>query len=132
MTAFLPIIQLLLTAIVVIWDVVLTGRIAQVRTLPRPFVILTGLAGFLLLPALVIHLATTDAITGRSVTAVDWLWPVTVVLFAAQAIYAGARRLVNPFFGFFIAVYDLIVAADAVLRFIASQPSSRASAPPRR
>jgi hypothetical protein len=121
MTAFLPILQLILTAIVVLWDVVLTGRIAQVRTLPRPFVVITGLAGFLLLPALIIHLATTDAITGRSVTAVDWLWPMVVVLFALQAIYAGVQRLVNPFFGFFIAVYNVIVATDAVLRFIAAR-----------
>ncbi len=121
MSAFLPIVQLILTAIVVLWDVVLTGRIAQVRTLPRPFVLLTGLAGFLLLPALLIHLATSDAITGRSVTAVDWLWPATVALFALQALYAAIRRLVNPFFGFFIAVYNVIVATDAIVRFIASR-----------
>ncbi len=121
MTAFLPLVQLLLTAIVVIWDVVLSGSIAQVRTLPRPFVIITALAGFLLLPALVIHLSSTDAITGRSITDVAWLWPLTVLLFAIQAIYAGVRRLVNPFFGFFIAVYNVIVAADAVLRFVATR-----------
>src|SRR5258708_12698170 len=121
MFAFLPLVLLIFNGVVVIWDVVLTGRMAQVRTLPRPFVFLTGLAGFLLVPALVIHLATSDAVTGRSVTAVDWLWPVTVVLFALQAIYAGARRLVNPFVGFFVALYDIIVASDAVLRFVASR-----------
>ncbi|HEX9483316.1 MAG TPA: hypothetical protein VF929_02005, partial [Gemmatimonadaceae bacterium] len=121
MFAFLPLVLLIFNGVVVIWDVVLTGRMAQVRTLPRPFVFLTGLAGFLLLPALVIHLATSDAVTGRSVTAVDWLWPVTIVLFALQAIYAGARRLVNPFVGFFVALYDIIVASDAVLRFVASR-----------
>ena len=121
MGAFFPLLQLLLVAIIVIWDVVLTGRIAQVRTLPRPFVFLTALAGFLLLPALVIHLATTNAITGRSVTAMDWLWPVTVVLFAVQAVYAASRRLVNPFLGFFMSVYDMLIAADAVLRFVASR-----------
>src|SRR5260221_165850 len=121
MFAFLPLVLLIFNGVVVIWDVVLTGRMAQVRTLPRPFVFLPGLAGFLLVPALVIHLATSDAVTGRSVTAVDWLWPVTVVLFALQAIYAGARRLVNPFVGFFVALYDIIVASDAVLRFVPSR-----------
>jgi hypothetical protein len=121
MQAFFPLLQLLLVGIIVLWDVVLTAKIAQVRTLPRPFVFLTALAGFLLLPALVIHLATTNAITGRSVTAVDWLWPVTLVLFALQAMYAGTRRLVNPFLGFFISVYDVIIAVDAVLRFIAAR-----------
>jgi hypothetical protein len=120
MQAFFPLLQLVLVAIIVAWDVVLTGNIAQVRTLPRPFVFLTALAGFLLIPSLAIHLATTSAITGRSVTAVEWLWPVTVVLFAFQAIYAATRRLVNPFLGFFMSVYDVLIAIDAVLRFVAA------------
>jgi len=121
MRAFFPLLQVLLVLVILAWDTYLTGRIAQVRTLPRPFVTLSALAGFLLIPALLIHLATASSITGRAITAVDWLWPTTVVLFALQALYAAARRLVNPFLGFFIAVYDLMIAADAVLRFIASR-----------
>src|SRR5258708_20983025 len=78
MFAFLPLVLLIFNGVVVIWDVVLTGRMAQVRTLPRPFVFLTGLAGFLLLPALVIHLPPIAAVTGRSWTAVHWLCPVAV------------------------------------------------------
>src|SRR5258708_14531241 len=118
MQAFFPLLQLLLVAVIVIWDVVLTGRIAQVRTLPRPFVFVTALAGFLLLPALIIHLASTNAITGRSITAMDWLWPLTVVLFSVQALYAAMRRLVNPFLAFFISVSDLLIAPATVLRFL--------------
>ncbi len=121
MRAFFPLIQFVLITIIVVWDIVLTGRIAQVRTLPRPFVFITGLAGFLILPALIIHLATTNAITGRSVVAVDWLWPVTLVLFAVQALYAATRRLVNPFLGFFMSAYDVLIAADGVLRFVAAR-----------
>lgn len=128
MRAFFPLIQVLLVFVILAWDVYLTGRIAQVRTLPRPFVTLSALAGFLLVPALLIHLATASSITGRAITAVDWLWPTTVVLFALQALYAAARRLVNPFLGFFIAVYDLIIAADAVLRFVASRGTPLSSA----
>jgi hypothetical protein len=120
MLAFFPIIQVVLVLVILTWDVYLTGRIAQVRTLPRGFVGLSALAGFLLIPSLLIHLATASSITGRAITAVDWLWPTTVVLFALQALYAAARRLVNPFLGFFIAVYDVIIAADAVLRFVAA------------
>ena len=121
MRALLPPLQILLVVIIVAWNILLTGRIAQVRTLPRPFVFLTALAGFLLLPALAIHLATSDAITARSVTAVEWLWPVTLVLFALQAMYAASRRLVNPFLGFFISTYDLLIALDVVLRFMTAQ-----------
>ena len=120
MRNLLPLFQVLLVVTVLIWNIALTGRIVQVRQLPRAFVALTALAGFLLLPSLVIHLATTNAITGRSVTEVDWLWPLTLVLFALQALYAAARRLVNPFLGFFISAFDVLIAVDAVLRSIAA------------
>jgi hypothetical protein len=120
MRSFFPLIQVLLVAVILGWDVLLTGRIAQVRTLPRTFVTLSALAGFLLIPALLIHLATASSITGRAIVAVDWLWPTTVVLFAFQALYAASQRLVNPFLGFFIAAYDVVIALDAVLRFVAA------------
>ncbi len=120
MRAFFPLLQLILVSIIVIWNIVITAKIAQVRTLPRPFAFLAALAGFLLLPALLIHLATANAVTARSVITMDWLWPATMVLFAAQALYAATRRLVNPFLGFFISAYDLLIAGDAVLRFIAA------------
>lgn len=118
---FLPLLQLVLVAVILIWDVVLAARIAQVRTLPRPFVALSALAGFLVVPALLIHLATTSSITGRAIQSVDWIWPLCVIMFALQALYAAARRLVNPFLGFFIATYDVLIAVDAVLRFVASR-----------
>src|ERR1700738_5143843 len=118
---FLPLLQLLLVAVVLTWNVVLAARMAQVKTLPRPFVALSALAGFLVVPALLIHLATTSSITGRALTAVDWIWPFTVVLFAIQALYAALRRLVNPFLGFFFATYDILIAVDAVLRFVAAR-----------
>ena len=79
MRNLLPLFQVLLVVTVLTWDIALTSRIVQVRQLPRAFVALTALAGFLVLPSLVIHLATTNAITGRSVTEVDWLWPFTLV-----------------------------------------------------
>jgi hypothetical protein len=121
MRSFLPLLLFLLVALILVWNVVLAGRIAQVRTLPRGFVTLSALAGFLVVPALVIHLATTSSITGRAITSVDWIWPLTVVLFALQALYAAVRRLVNPFLGFFIAAYDIVIAVDAVLRFVVSR-----------
>src|SRR3954469_12163575 len=120
MRALLPLVQLLFVLVVLIWDIALTSRIVQGRNLPRAFVALTALAGFLLLPALVIHLATASAITGRAVTEVDWLWPLTIVLFALQAVFAATRGLVNPFLGFFISTYDVLIAIDAVLRSIAT------------
>jgi hypothetical protein len=119
--SFLPLLQVLLVVIILTWDVVLAARIAHVKTLPRGFALLSALAGFLVLPALIIHLAATSSITGRAIIAVAFIWPLTVVLFALQAFYAAARRLVNPFLGFFIAAYDVLIAVDAVLRFISAR-----------
>lgn len=120
MRSLLPLVHLVLVVVIILWNVTLTARIVQVRHLPRAFVALTALAGFLLLPSLLIHLATTSAITGRAVSEVAWLWPLTVSMFALQALYAASRRLVNPFLGFFISVYDALLAIDAVLRSIAA------------
>ena len=43
---------------------------------------------------------------------------------------AATRRLVNPFLGFFMSAYDILIAADAVLRFIwAFEKAKRACLP---
>lgn len=108
--------HLALTLVIIIWNVLLAGRIAQLRLASRPFAIVTGLAGLLMIPAFVVAIATTSVITGRALAAVDWLWALTVVLCAIQATYALARRLVNPLWGLPIAAYDILLAVAAVSR----------------
>lgn len=117
MRSWLPAAHLALAAVILVWDIVLAGRIAQLRQAPRVLQTLSGLAALLVLPALLIALATTTIITGRAVSAMDWVWPAVLVLFAAQAIYALWRRLVNFFWGIPIAVYDLILAIAALVRY---------------
>lgn len=117
MTTFLPAAHLALSLIVVIWDVVLAGRIAQLRMASRPFAAITGMCGLLLLPALLLRLATSTFITGRAVVAVDWIWPLVLILFALQAIYAVSRRLVNYFWGVPILVYNVAIAVTELVRF---------------
>jgi hypothetical protein len=109
--------HLALTLVIITWSVVLAGRIAQLRLASRPFAAITGLAGLLLVPAFIIALATTTVITGRAIAAVDWVWPLTVLLFAIQAAYAVARRLVNPLWGYPIAFYNAVLALAAITRF---------------
>src|SRR5918999_889052 len=121
MRTWLPIAHLALTLIILAWNIALAGRISQVRKAPRAFAAITALAGFLIAPALALAIASSSAITGRALIAVDWLWPVTAVLFAIQAIYALARRLVNTFVGLPIAVYNLVIGATVVLRYLASR-----------
>jgi hypothetical protein len=121
MRTWLPIAHLALTLVILAWDIALAGRISQVRKAPRAFAAITALAGFLIAPALALSIAASSAITGRALAAVDWLWPLTALLFAIQAIYALTRRLVNTFVGLPIAVYDIIVAATVLFRYLASR-----------
>ena len=121
MSVWLPPAHLALCLIIVVWDIVLAGRIARVQQAPRGFAGLTGVAGLLILPALVVALATTTVITGRAILYVDWIWPVVLTVFAAQAVYALARRLVNPAWGIPIAIYDVIIAATGIVRYLASR-----------
>src|SRR2546423_5932163 len=121
MSVWLPPAHRALCLVIVVWDIVLAGRIARVPQAPRALASLSGLAGLLVLPALVVALATTTVITGRAILYVDWIWPVVLVIFAAQAVYALARRVVNPAWGIPIAVYDVIIAAAGVVRYMASR-----------
>ncbi|HJQ18815.1 MAG TPA: hypothetical protein VJ867_00610 [Gemmatimonadaceae bacterium] len=109
--------HLALTLVIIIWDVVLAGSIAQVRQASKPFATITGLAGLLLIPAVIVAVATTTVITGRAIATIDWIWPAVVLLFAIQSVYALARRLVNPLWGYPIAFYNVLLAIASIARF---------------
>jgi hypothetical protein len=118
MRAFLAPAQLALTIIIVTWDVVLAGRIAQNRQAPRVFQAVCGLAALMLIPGLLFLLATSTIITGRAVVTMDWVWPAVLVLFAFQAVYAFVRRIVNPVWGIPIAVYNVLIAMVGIIRYL--------------
>jgi len=104
-------------AVMIMWDVLIAGRVAQLRRVPRTFAGITAFAGLLIVPALLIAYASASILYGRAIQPVAWVWPVTTVLFALQATYALSRRLVTPLFGVPIFVYDLIIAIVALSRF---------------
>jgi hypothetical protein len=128
MTTWFPAAYLALSLIILIWDVVLAGRIAQLTQASRPFAAVTGMAGLLLLPAVLVRIATSTFITGRAVVGVDWIWPLVVVLIAIQATYAISRRLVNPLWGVPIVVYDVVLAIVEIIRIGVAHGSSIANA----
>lgn len=117
---WLPVAQIALTIVLLFWDVVLAGRIAQLREAPRPFAAVTGLAGLLVLPAVLAHLASASIVTGRAIRLIDWIWPATLLLFAVQSLYALFRRLVNPTWGVPIAVYNVTITAAELVRYLGS------------
>ena len=106
---------------IVVWDIVVAGQAARAQLGPEWFRWITGLAGLLLVPALVVAIADGSLLTARITSGIAWLWPLTLVLFALQALYAAIRRLVNPFLGFFMSAYDLLIAVDVVLRYMGSE-----------
>lgn len=113
----MPLAHLTLCAVIVAWDIALAGRIAQLREAPRAFAAITGLCALLLLPAVLLCLATATVVTDRAVSMVDWIWPLVLVLFAVQAVYALARGLVNVAWGIPIAAYDILIAIAGVVRY---------------
>jgi hypothetical protein len=112
--------HLALTVVIIVWNIVLAGRIAQLRQASKPFALITGMAGLLMLPAFIVAVASTTLITGRAISSIDWVWPATVLLFATQAVYAVAARLVNPLWGYPIAFYNVVIAVAAVTRFFSA------------
>lgn len=119
--------HLALTAIILIWDIVLAGRIAQHSQSSKTFQNMSGLAALLLLPGLLLTLATSTIITGRAVATMDWVWPAVLVLFAVQAGFAVVRRLVNPWWGLPILVYDVVIATVGVSRYLVAHGETPAS-----
>src|SRR6185312_10121725 len=117
---------LALTVIILIWNIVLAGRIAQNRQAPRVFQAVSGLIALLVLPGLLFHLATSTIITGRAVVTMDWVWPAVLVLFAIQALYALVRGFVNFAWGLPIAVYDIVIAAIEIIRYMVAHGHSPA------
>jgi hypothetical protein len=99
------------------WNILMAGRITQLRRIPRSFQAITGLAGLLLVPALVVAFTSASILYGRAIFLVAWLWPFTACLFVLQTVFALARRLVTPLLGFPLLVYNLIIAIVAVAKF---------------
>jgi len=102
---------------IIIWDIWMTGQIARARAAPPLFAGLTSVGGLLLLPGILVALATSSLLYGRALSTVAWLWPVTLLAFAVQATYATARGLVTPAIGLPIAVYDTLIALAACVKY---------------
>jgi hypothetical protein len=115
-----------LSVAMIAWDILMAGRIAQLRRTPRAFQAITGIAGLLLVPALVIAYTAQSLLYGRAIYLVAWLWPFTTLLFVLQSVYALARRLVTPLLGFPLLVYNTIIATVALTKFMISRGESPA------
>lgn len=112
---------LLFSMAVIGWDILLAGRIAQLPRTPRSFQAITAFAALLLAPAVLVAISAASVLYGRAIQPVTWLWPVTTLLFAFQALYAVARRLVTPVLGFPLFAYNGIIAVVAIAKYTISR-----------
>src|SRR5687768_6769081 len=103
------------------WNVLIAGRVAQLRRAPRKFATLTALSGLLLAPALLIAFAASSILYGRAMQPLLWVWPVVTVMFLLQVMYALSKRLVTPMFGVPILLYNTVIAAVALSKFVVSR-----------
>src|SRR5438132_7629080 len=104
----------------ILWDILYAGRIAQLPRTPRSFQAITAFAGLLLAPAILVAVSSSSILYGRAMQTVTWLWPLTAILFALQALYAVGRRLITPLFGFPLFAYDATIATVAVAKYTMS------------
>lgn len=117
-----------IAALMLAWNVMAAGRISQYRRAPRRFAALSAIAGLLVAPAAIVAIAASSTLTGRALQPVAWVWPFTTVLFVVQALYATSRRLVTPIFGVPIVLYDIVLAAVAISKYIALRGGTPPSA----
>jgi hypothetical protein len=120
----LPLVVVGIAAAVLAWDVSLAGWIAARREAPRWFTHLTVFCGLLVVPALVVGVASGTEAGARTISGITWLLPVVAIAFALQVIYALAARLVSLVVGVPILLYDLVLAAIAVGDYLTAQHGS--------
>lgn len=109
----LPLVLLGIAAAVLAWDVTLAGWIAARREAPVVFTQLTGFCGLLVVPAVVVAIASGTVGGARTIVGITWLVPAVAIAFALQVAFALASRLVSPLVGLPLLVYDIVLAAVA-------------------
>ena len=118
---------LVVSGLLLVWNIVYAGRVARLRRAPRPLAALSAAGGLLVAPALLAEVANRTLLGGRAVSAIGWLWLVTIAIFVAQAAYATLRRLVTPFLGVPLLIYDtlllLTTATEYATRVTGSAPA---------
>ena len=102
------------------WNFAHGARLAALRSVGRPFRVLSGLAAFLFLPALVIAFLAPSAPGARVLGPLVWLWPLVTVGMAVQAVWALQRGSASTLIAAPIAVFDVLVAWVAVTRWVNS------------
>lgn len=110
----LPLAVIGIAAAVLVWDVVLAGWITRRRNVPPVFAWLTTFCGLMVMPAIVVGVASATEAGARTITGVTWVQPVVAVAFVVQVLYSIGARLVSPVVAVPILFYDFLLAVVAI------------------
>lgn len=116
-----PLVVIGIAIAVLAWDVSMAGWISARREAPRIFIQLTVVCGLLVVPVLVINIASGTESGARTISGITWLVPAVTVAFALQVLYAVVGRLVSPLVGVPILLYDVMLATIAVGDYLVTQ-----------
>lgn len=117
----LPLVVLGIAAAVLAWDVALAGWMAARREAPRVFTQLAAFCGLMVVPSLVVGIASATEAGARTISGITWIMPAVAIAFALQVLYALLARLVSVLVGVPILLYDLVLAAIAVGDYLVAQ-----------
>jgi hypothetical protein len=110
--------HLALSGVLLIWNIVVAGRVASLHSTPRLLGALSALTGLLLFPAAIVAVAAESVVSGRTLYVIAWIWPATAALVAAQAVAALAQRRIATVIGTTIAAYDILLAVVALAHYL--------------
>ena len=88
----LPLVVVGIAAAVLAWDVALAGWMAARREAPRAFTQLAAFCGLMVVPALVVGVASATEAGARTISGITWIIPAVAVAFA-QARAAAVAKL---------------------------------------
>jgi hypothetical protein len=115
-TAFAAVIIVLLG-----WDIAVAGRAAQRRAPSRAFALLSGVTGFLVAPALLVHFGAQSALTGRVLEALSPLGPLVFLLCTVQVAAAWWLGLAGPALAVPLLAFDAMQLVIASVGFAGSR-----------
>ncbi len=110
--------HLVLSGLVLLWNIVMAGRIASRHDTPRLLAALSGTGGLLVAPALFVAIASGSLLAGRALHTIAWVWPATSWVIALQALVALILGRTAFPIGFAITAYDVLLAAIFTVRYV--------------
>lgn len=84
--------------LIVTWNVIVAVRAVQGRQGASPDRALAALAAMLVVPGAVVALASSTLASGRAIYVIEWLWPATIGIYAAQSAMALWRGRTTRWF----------------------------------